>query len=257
MSQKLQSRVVDHRPYITLSKVRIVSKMKQFRILIADDHDIVRHGIKSLLQTHADWQVCGEAKDGRSAVAMTIELTPDVVVMDIGMPNLNGLDAAREIIRHNEDQKILILTITDAEQVIRAVLQAGARGFVLKSDAAKDLVTAVEAMQRETTFFTPHVAQMILRGFLGSDSGGPETKGDMGTLTPREREIIQLLAEGKSSKEVATTLNISVKTAETHRSNIMRKLKLHSVGELVLYAVRNNIVIIPGLDSATLGTSAA
>jgi DNA-binding NarL/FixJ family response regulator len=223
--------------------------VKQFRILIADDHDVIRHGIMSLLKAHADWEMCGEAKDGRQAVTMARELKPDVVVMDIGMPNLNGLDAAREIIRNNEDQKILILTITDTEQAIREVLKAGARGFVLKSDAAKDLVIALEAMRRGTTFFTPRVAQMILQGFLRSDA---EVKTDSGTLTRREREIVQLLAEGKSTKEVATSLNLSVKTAETHRSNIMRKLKLHSISELVLFAVRNNIVVATGFDPAPL-----
>lgn len=231
--------------------------MKPFRVLIADDHDVVRHGLESLIQAHPDWQVCGEARDGRQAIAMASELKPDVVVMDIGMPNLNGLEAAREIIKDDADQKILILTITDAEQVIRDVLQAGARGFVLKTDAARDLVTALEALQGGSTFFTPHVARMILQGFLGSDSDASKTEIGLGSLTPREREIVQLLVEGKTSKEVATTLDISVKTAETHRSNLMRKLQLHSVGELVLYAIRNNIVIIPELDSSTLRSSVA
>jgi DNA-binding NarL/FixJ family response regulator len=157
------------------------------------------------------------------------------------MPNLNGLDATRQILHHNENQKVLVLTITDTDQVIRDVLQAGARGFVLKSDAARDLVAAVEAILQHRTFFTSRVGEMVLDGYLRGGSSG-KTEPSIPSLTPREREIVQLLAEGKSTKEVATVLDLSVKTAETHRSNIMRKLKLHSVGELVLYAIRNNIV---------------
>jgi DNA-binding NarL/FixJ family response regulator len=217
--------------------------MTQGRILVADDHEVVRKGLCALLQTHG-WQVCGEAIDGRQAVDKTRELKPDVVILDIGMPNLNGLDATRQILRNNPDQKVLVLTITDTDQVVRDVLQAGARGFVLKSDAARDLVAAVEAIMQHRTFFTPRVGQMVLEAYLkGGDPRAPEPS--MPTLTPREREIVQLLAEGKSTKEVASVLNLSVKTAETHRSNIMRKLKLHSVGELVLYAIRNNIVQVP------------
>lgn len=213
------------------------------RILVADDHEVVRKGLCALLQSHG-WQVCGEAIDGRQAVDKTRELKPDIVILDIGMPNLNGLDATRQILRNNPDQKVLVLTITDTDQVVRDVLQAGARGFVLKSDAARDLVAAVEAIMQQRTFFTPRVGQMVLEAYLkGGDPQAAEP--NLPTLTPREREIVQLLAEGKSTKEVASVLNLSVKTAETHRSNIMRKLKLHSVGELVLYAIRNNIVQVP------------
>lgn len=164
-----------------------------------------------------------------------------MVILDIGMPNLNGLEAARQIQRDNPQCKVLILTITDADEMVRAVLAAGARGFVLKSDAVRDLVAAVEALESDKTFFTSRVAEMVLGGFLGrSRPGGNEAA--LANLTPREREIVQLLAEGKSTKEVASHLNLSVKTAETHRSNIMRKLNLHSVSGLVLYAVRNNMV---------------
>jgi len=186
--------------------------------------------------------VCGEAQDGRQAVDKAKELRPNIVILDIGMPNLNGLEAARQMLRDNPQSKVLILTITDADEVVRAVLDAGARGFVLKSDAARDLVAAVEALQSGKTFFTSRVADMVLGGYLGRNR--PAADGDLllPALTPREREIVQLLAEGKSSKEVASHLNLSVKTAETHRSNIMRKLNLHSVSGLVLYAVRNNMV---------------
>jgi DNA-binding NarL/FixJ family response regulator len=158
------------------------------------------------------------------------------------MPNLNGLEAARKLLRDNPQSRVLILTITDADEIVRAVLDAGARGFVLKSDAARDLVAAVEALQSDKTFFTSRVADMVLGGYLGRSRSVADGEAVLPSLTPREREIVQLLAEGKSTKEVASHLNLSVKTAETHRSNVMRKLNLHSVGSLVLYAVRNNMV---------------
>ncbi|HKN36358.1 MAG TPA: response regulator transcription factor [Terriglobales bacterium] len=220
--------------------------MANVRILVADDHEIVRRGLCNLLQSRG-WEVCGEAGDGRQAVDMVQQLHPDVVILDIGMPNLNGLDATRQILHKYPNQKILILTITDTDQVVRDVLQAGARGFVLKSDAARDLVAAVDAVQQNRTFFTPRVGEMVLEGYL-KGGGVYDAEPTIPSLTPREREIVQLLAEGKSTKEVASVLDLSVKTAETHRSNIMRKLKLHSVGELVLYAIRNNIVQVPKGD---------
>ena len=189
--------------------------------------------------------MCGEAADGREAVEKTRQLKPDVVILDIGMPNLNGLEAARQILKHDARHRILILTITDSEQVVQEVLKAGAKGYVLKSDAAKDLVTAVEALAQNRTFFNSRVGQIILEGFLGTGDPAPKENTPTPSLTAREREIVQLLAEGKSSKEVAVALNLSVKTAETHRSNIMRKLDLHSVSALVLYAIRNNIVHVP------------
>jgi DNA-binding NarL/FixJ family response regulator len=225
--------------------------MKPLRILLADDHEIVRRGLISLLKSHAGWEVCGEAQDGRQAVEKVKALRPDIVILDLGMPNLNGLEATRQILRDNSQAKVLVLTITDADEVVRAVLDAGARGFVLKSDAARDLVAAVEALQSDKTFFTSRVADLVLGGFLGRLQPAPDTDATLPTLTPREREIVQLLAEGKSSKEVACLLNLSVKTAETHRSNIMRKLNLHSVSGLVLYAVRNNMVqvAVPPLDA--------
>lgn len=214
-----------------------------FRILVADDHEVVRRGLCALLQAQLDWEICGEAADGREALEKTQKLKPDVVILDIGMPSLNGLEATRQILKLNPQTKILILTLHDSDQVVREVLNAGARGFLLKSDAARDLVAAVEALRRDKTYFTSKVAAMVLEGFLknGTPSAvpAPPTRG---RLTPREREIVQLLAEGKSTKEVAVALGLSVKTAETHRSNIMRKLELHSVSDLVLYAVRNNIV---------------
>jgi DNA-binding NarL/FixJ family response regulator len=217
--------------------------MAPFRILVADDHEVVRKGLISLLQAQPDWQVCGEAGDGREAVDKAHQLKPDVVILDIGMPSLNGLEATRQILKTNPQARVLILTLHDSDQVVREVLNAGARGFLLKSDAARDLVAAVEALRRDKTYFTSKVATMVLEGYLkGGTPGTPITATGRNRLTPREREIVQLLAEGKSTKEVAVALGLSVKTAETHRSNIMRKLQLHSVSDLVLYAVRNNIV---------------
>ena len=215
-----------------------------FEILIADDHEVARSGIRAVLEGHPGWHVCGEAKDGREAVEFASSMKPDIVLLDIGMPNLNGLEAARQILATSPETAILILTMHDSDTVIREVLRAGARGFLLKSDAGKDLVTAVEALQLQQTFFTPRVSQMVLEGFLNRDKVAEPVADDLSSeaLTAREREVIQLLAEGKTSKEVAVMLNLSVKTAETHRSNIMRKLQLHSVSDLVLYAVRNNIV---------------
>jgi len=213
-----------------------------FRILLADDHEVVRRGLCSLLKAQPDCEVCGEAADGREAVEKALKLKPEIVILDIGMPRLNGLEATRQILKVIPETKILILTLHDSDQVVREVLDAGARGFLLKSDAARDLVSAIEALRRDKIYFTPKVASMVLNGYLQSRSAPASGNETRGRLTPREREIVQLLAEGKSSKEVAVTLGLSVKTAETHRSNIMRKLDLHSVSDLVLYAVRNNIV---------------
>jgi DNA-binding NarL/FixJ family response regulator len=216
--------------------------MSGLRILIADDHEVARQGIRALLESHPGWEVCAEAKDGREAVELATNSKPDIVLLDIGMPNLNGLDAARQILAVSPAIRILILTMHDAEQVVREVLAAGARGFVLKSDAARDLVAAVDALQHRRTFFTTRVTQMVLNGYLHQEKESqPLAKA---VLTPREREVIQLLAEGKTSKEVAVALKLSVKTAETHRTNLMRKLDLHSVADLTLYAIRNGIVQI-------------
>lgn len=216
--------------------------VRVLRILIADDHEVARKGIRSILESHPGWEICGEAKDGREAVDLATQQKPDVLLLDIGMPNLNGLDAARQILTITPDARILILTIHDSEQVVREVLAAGARGFLLKSDAGRDLVAAVEALQNRRTFFTSKVAQMMLDGYLRPYEERETTTQQL--LTPREREVIQLVAEGKTTKEIATTLSLSVKTAETHRTNLMRKLDLHSIAGLTLYAVRNGIVQI-------------
>jgi len=216
--------------------------MAAFRIFIADDHEVVRKGLCALLQAEPGWEICGEAADGREATEKICHLKPDVSILDIGMPGLNGLEATRQIMKEEPRAKVLILTFHDSDQVVRDVLNAGARGFLLKSDAARDLVVAVEALRRDKTYFTSKVAAMVLEGYLKSGTKTAAISLGRDRLTPREREVVQLLAEGKSTKEVAGALGLSVKTAETHRSNIMRKLQLHSVSDLVLYAVRNNIV---------------
>jgi DNA-binding NarL/FixJ family response regulator len=230
--------------------------MKPLRILIADDHEVVRRGLLSLLKAHPGWEICGEATDGRDAVEKAAELKPDVVILDIGMPKLNGLDATRRILRERPQISVLVLTIDESEQVIREVLNAGARGFLLKSDAARDLVAAVEALRQNRTFFTSKVARIVLDTYLNGGNRSAASETPEPHLTPREREIVQLLAEGKSSKEVASALGLSVKTADTHRANIMRKLNLHSVSQLVMYAIRNDIVQVPILNVSAVQSSA-
>ena len=209
------------------------------RILIADDHDIVRKGLRALLQEEPSWRIVADVQDGRSAVAKPQELKPDIAILDIGMPSLNGLDATRQIVKVNPDTKVLILTMHDSEQLIQNVLNAGARGYLMKSDAGRDLVVAVRALLSGQSFFTRRVAQIVLDGFTGRRT--TTTEGEFQQLTPKEREVVQLLAEGKRSKEAADVLKVSTKTLETHRSNIMRKLGCHSVTELVRYAIRNHL----------------
>jgi DNA-binding NarL/FixJ family response regulator len=218
--------------------------MAPFRILLADDHEVVRAGLRALLEEQSGWEVVAEAVDGRDAVEKATKLKPDVVVIDIAMPSLNGLEAVRQIVKTVPNTKVLVLTMYDSDPLIQQVLQAGARGYLLKSDAGRDLVSAIDALRRNKTFFTPKVSQMVLEGYLDKSPKEKETEEEPETLrlTSRQREIVQLLAEGKSSKEVAAVLGLSVKTAETHRANIMRKLDCHSVTELVRYAIRNHII---------------
>jgi DNA-binding NarL/FixJ family response regulator len=212
------------------------------RILVADDHEIVRRGVCTLLQSHSGWQICGEAINGTQAVELTRKLSPDVLVLDVSMPEMSGLDAARLILQRDDKQKILFLTVVDSDELVRQALEMGIRGFVQKSDAARELVSAVEALERNGTYFTSRVAQMVLDGYL--DQSNLRTHRGQSLLTNREREIVRLVAEGKSTREISTLLGVSAKTAETHRSNIMRKLKLHSVSELILYAIRNGIMSV-------------
>jgi DNA-binding NarL/FixJ family response regulator len=209
------------------------------RILIADDHDIVRRGLRALVQEEPSWQIVADVPDGRSAVVKTQELRPDIAILDIGMPSLNGLDATKQIMKVNPDTKVLILTMHDSEQLIQNVLNAGARGYLMKSDAGRDLVVAIRALLLGQTFFTQKVAQIVLDTFTARKT--TTTKDEFQSLTAKEREVVQLLAEGKSSKEAADVLKVSTKTLETHRSNIMRKLGCHSVTDVVRYAIRNHL----------------
>jgi DNA-binding NarL/FixJ family response regulator len=217
--------------------------VKNLRILVADDHDLMRRGLKVLLDARQGWSVCAEASTGREAVTMAESLRPDIAILDISMPELNGVEAARRILKLSPNTEVLILSMHYSDQLIREILEAGVRGYIVKSDSDRDLVIAIEALSNHKPFFTPRATELILSNYNQkgtSPDAQLETMGDR--LTSREREIVQLLSEGKSSKEVASTLNISVKTAETHRANVMRKLDIHSVSELVRYAVRNQII---------------
>ena len=211
----------------------------KLRILIADDHEVVRHGLRVILEGRGGWEVCAEVANGRDAVARVKELNPDIVVLDFSMPEMNGLEAIRQIRRTTPRCEVLILTMHDSERLAREFLAAGARGYLLKSDAARLLVDAVERLSRHEACFTSSVSELVLKGFLNPRRADAKESGEI--LTSREREIVQLVAEGRTSKEVAARLSVSVHTVETHRTNIMRKLGIHTVGELVRYAIRNHI----------------
>jgi DNA-binding NarL/FixJ family response regulator len=215
--------------------------MRRVQILLADDHELVRKGLRALLEAQPGWKVIAEATDGREAVEKAIAMRPDVAILDIAMPSLNGLEATRQIAKKAPRTRVLVLTMHDTNPLIQQVVKAGARGYVLKSDVASDLVSAVDALCRDQTFFTSKVSQIILDRYVAKSAGSQISPNSDSPLTPREREVVQLLAEGKSSKEVAAVLGISVKTAETHRINLMKKLDCHSVAEVVRYAVRNLI----------------
>src|SRR6202451_3036764 len=202
--------------------------MSNVRILIADDHELIRRGLVSALAERPDWSIVAEAADGRQASELAARLAPDIAVLDLTMPELNGLDATREIRAATPKTRILIVTAHESEQLIRDVLDAGAMGYVLKSDAGRVLVQAIEALLDERPFFTSKIAQHVLEGYLRATAPAAQSPA-AGMLSPRERQIVQLLAEGKSNKEVARTLEVSVKTAETHRSNIMRKMGFGSL----------------------------
>jgi DNA-binding NarL/FixJ family response regulator len=210
--------------------------MEHLRILLADDHEMVRKGLRATIEGHPSWKICGEASNGREAVAKTCELRPDIVVMDFAMPELNGMEATRQILAAVPSTEVLILSMHDSEKLVHELLALGARGYLLKTDAGKFLVAAIEALALHKPYFTPKVSAVVLQGYLN-----PDTQ-ESAELTPRELEIIQLIAEGKATKEVADILGISFKTAETHRTNLMRKLDLHSTADLVRYAIRNQII---------------
>jgi DNA-binding NarL/FixJ family response regulator len=213
--------------------------MKKLRLLIADDHGMVRRGLRAAIEARREWEVCGEAENGRQAVELAKQLRPDLVVLDLTMPELNGLDAARKIRAALPATQVLIQTMHDSEALAQEVLAAGARGYLLKNDAPEMLAQAIEALAAGSTFFTPKVSDLVMSSLArpGSNPEPPRSR-----LTPRERELVQLLAEGKSNKEAADALGISLNTVETHRKNVMSKLRLRSAPDLVRYAIRNKLV---------------
>jgi DNA-binding NarL/FixJ family response regulator len=216
--------------------------VKRVRILVADDHDLVRRGVINLLLSHEGWSVCGEARTGREAVTKANGLEPDIVILDISMPELNGLEAARRILATSSNTEILILSMHHSEQLIREIVDAGVRGYIVKSDSGRELISAVENLANHKPYFTPKVTEVLLGHFNSGGSAEKVPDSSRQRLTGREREIVQLLDEGKSAKEVSALLGISIKTTEKHRSNIMNKLEIHSVTDLVRYALRNQIV---------------
>ncbi len=215
--------------------------MKKLRILLADDHEMLRRGLRATLTEQPGWEICGEAVNGRQAVDLARQLRPDVVVMDLAMPELNGLEATRQIRRALPRTEVLVLTFDESEALVREVLKAGARGYVLKNDLSRVLVQAVENLGLHRPYFTSKVAEVLLKDF-GRELNTLESAALHNPLTAREREVLQLVAEGRSTKEVAEVLHISAKTAENHRTNLMRKLKVKSATELVRYALRNKII---------------
>ena len=214
--------------------------MTPVRILLADDHEIVREGVRALTQRQPGWEICGEARDGREALALAETLKPDVVVLDIGMPELNGVDVARQIKRALPDTEILAFTGSESESLVHEIFAAGARGCVLKNEAADHLVPAIKALCDHQPYLASRLSRFVFESYL--HGGLPANQAAPGGLSPREREIVKPLADGKSNKEVATALGISAKTAEGHRAAIMRKLGFSAFSELVRYAVRNQIV---------------
>jgi DNA-binding NarL/FixJ family response regulator len=218
---------------------------KRLRILVADDHELVRRGIRGLLRARHGWIVVGEAANGREAVEKALRLKPDVAIVDISMPELDGLQATRQIREAVPTTQVVVLTMHDSGQMVRRVLDAGAFGYVLKSDLAAHLVKAVKDVSAGKRFLTPRVSDIVLKGFLKTRNPPDPTEHSQARPTPREVEIIRLLAEGKANKEIAGELGITTRTVETHRAKIMLKLGLHSLAELIHYALRNGILSGP------------
>jgi DNA-binding NarL/FixJ family response regulator len=216
--------------------------MTALRLLVVDDHAVVRRGVRALLESRPEWEVCGEAVDGQEAIRKAADLKPDIVVLDISLPGLNGLEATSRILKESPGSEVLILTMHHSEELAQQVIKAGARGYVLKSDADQSLVAAIDKLSQHQTFFTSRVAEFVLDSGARGENARDAVEDPSRRMTSRERQIVQLVAEARSTKEVASHLGISIKTVEAHRTNIMRKLRLRSVSELVRYAIRNGIV---------------
>lgn len=215
--------------------------MSKTRILLADDHTIVRQGIRALLDAQEGIEVVGEAEDGRQAVEKVKELVPDIVVIDITMPNLNGIEATRQIKKINDKIKVLVLTVHDNEEYVHQILQAGASGYLLKESAVSDLISAISAVKKGDIFLSPSISRVVVKDYIRhveAESGGFDS---LNILTNREREILQLIAEGRTNKEIAALLKLSVKTVDVHRSHIMEKLHIHDITGLVKYAIRKGL----------------
>jgi len=216
--------------------------MDKIRIVLADDHAILREGIRALLEDQPDMTVVGEAADGRKAVELARELKPDIVVMDIGMPLLNGLEATRQIKHDLADVAVLVLTMHDNEEYVSQLLAAGAAGYALKRAASSELVTAIRAVASGQSYLSPSITRMLIEGYIGRQPAEPAVVDPFDTLTPREREVLQLVAEGHTNSQIAKLLNISLKTVKAHRSNLMQKLDLHDRGELIKVAIQRGII---------------
>ncbi len=216
--------------------------MEKIRVLLADDHTILRDGIRALLEDEPDMEVVGEAEDGHTAVKMANQLKPDVVIMDIAMPLLNGLEATRQIKRDQSQINVLILTMHENEEYIRQVLATGAMGYILKDAAARELLGAIRAVYRGEAVLSPAITRLVIEDYLRWGDLQPEN--DTSGLSPREREVLQLIAEGYTNKQIAEILSISIKTVQAHRSSLMNKLDLHDRGELIKYAIQKKIIEI-------------
>jgi DNA-binding NarL/FixJ family response regulator len=211
------------------------------RILIADDHEMLRRGLRQTLEQHPKWEICGEACNGRQAVEIAEKTLPNVALVDLSMPEMNGLEATRAIKKVSPNSEVLILTVHETDSLIRDVLSAGARGYLLKTDPARQIVAAIEALAEHKPYFTWNVSKTMLDSYLARESG-TDRPPILSHLTSRERQVLQLLAEGRSNRAVSVLLGISVKTVETHRAAIMKKLGIGSIAELVRYAVRNSVI---------------
>ena len=215
--------------------------MEKIRVFLVDDHTVVRQGLRRILESDEEIEIVGEAGDGRAAIELVQKLRPHVVVMDVAMPELNGIEATRQILKRVEGAKVLVLSMHGDDVYVRQALKAGARGYLLKDSEDLDLIKAVKAIRAGGSFFSPPVSKVVLSGYLGDKADG-EAEDGVARLTDREREVLQLIAEGKTNKEVAHALSVSVNTVETHRKHIMEKLDLHNTAELVRFAIRTKIV---------------